>query len=81
MEKETRKRIGAGTDWEEILQDCSESGLSKTEWCRLYGIVPKTFFYHQRKARDLLRPCRSRLRVYGSAVRDRRSCLRTEVRA
>lgn len=46
MEKEARK------DWAEVIRECSESNLAKTEWCRRHGIVPKTFFYHQRKIRD-----------------------------
>ena len=50
MEEETKER--KETDWAKILQECSESGISKTEWCRRHGIAPKTFFYHQRKIRE-----------------------------
>lgn len=48
MKKEARKR----KDWAEVIRECSESNLPKTEWCRQHGIVPKTFFYHQRKIRE-----------------------------
>ena len=43
--------------WARIIQECMESGLSKTEWCRQNGISDKKFFYWQkilrREAYDL----------------------------
>lgn len=34
--------------WTKILNECINSGLSKTAWCRANGISEKQFFYWQR---------------------------------
>lgn len=34
--------------WTKILNECINSGMSKTAWCRANGISEKQFFYWQR---------------------------------
>ena len=34
--------------WARILNECLNSGMSKTAWCRANGISEKQFFYWQR---------------------------------
>lgn len=34
--------------WTRILNECMESGMPKTAWCRANGISEKQFFYWQR---------------------------------
>ena len=34
--------------WARILNECMNSGMSKTAWCRANGISEKQFFYWQR---------------------------------
>ena len=34
--------------WTRILNECMNSGMSKTAWCRANGISAKQFFYWQR---------------------------------
>lgn len=34
--------------WVRILNECMNSGMSKTAWCRANGISEKQFFYWQR---------------------------------
>lgn len=34
--------------WARILNECINSGMSKTAWCRANGISEKQFFYWQR---------------------------------
>ena len=34
--------------WTRILNECMNSGMSKTAWCRVNGISEKQFFYWQR---------------------------------
>ena len=34
--------------WARILNECMNSGMSKTAWCRANGISVKQFFYWQR---------------------------------
>ena len=34
--------------WIKILNECINSGMSKTAWCRANGISEKQFFYWQR---------------------------------
>ena len=34
--------------WTRILNECMNSGMSKTAWCRANGISVKQFFYWQR---------------------------------
>ena len=34
--------------WAKILNECMNSGMSKTAWCRANGISVKQFFYWQR---------------------------------
>ena len=34
--------------WAKILNECMNSGMSKTAWCRANGISEKQFFYWQR---------------------------------
>ena len=34
--------------WTKILNECMNSGMSKTAWCRANGISEKQFFYWQR---------------------------------
>ena len=34
--------------WAKIMNECINSGMSKTAWCRANGISEKRFFYWQR---------------------------------
>ena len=34
--------------WTKIMNECINSGMSKTAWCRANGISEKQFFYWQR---------------------------------
>lgn len=34
--------------WTRILNECMDSGMAKTAWCRANGISEKQFFYWQR---------------------------------
>ena len=34
--------------WAKIMNECINSGMSKTAWCRANGIPVKQFFYWQR---------------------------------
>ena len=34
--------------WTKIMNECLNSGMNKTEWCRANGISDKQFFYWQR---------------------------------
>ena len=34
--------------WTRIMNECINSGMSKTAWCRAHGISEKQFFYWQR---------------------------------
>ena len=34
--------------WTKIMNECINSGMSKTAWCRANGISEKQFFYGQR---------------------------------
>lgn len=34
--------------WTRIMNECLNSGMNKTEWCRANGISDKQFFYWQR---------------------------------
>ena len=49
--------------WARILNECMNSGMSKTAWCRANGISEKQFFYWQRILRReayeplRIRPC------------------------
>ena len=36
------------TNWTQIMNECLNSGMNKTEWCRANGISDKQFFYWQR---------------------------------
>ena len=46
MDKITRQvRI---EHWTQIMNECLNSGMNKTEWCRANGILDKHFFYWQR---------------------------------
>ena len=46
MDKITRQvRI---EHWTQIMNECLNSGMNKTEWCRSNGISDKQFFYWQR---------------------------------
>ena len=46
MDKITRQvRI---EHWTQIMNECLNSGMNKTEWCRANGISDKQFFYWQR---------------------------------
>ena len=46
MDKITRQiRI---EHWTQIMNECLNSGINKTEWCRANGISDKQFFYWQR---------------------------------
>ena len=40
------------SQWMNIIQQWSASGLTKTEWCRRNNISPKSFFYWQRQLRQ-----------------------------
>ena len=49
--------------WARILNECMNSGMPKTAWCRANGISEKQFFYWQRILRRKrmkhlrIRPC------------------------
>ena len=45
--KEIRKQ-----QWMEIITNCNNSGMNKTQWCRENGINAKSFFYYQKVLRD-----------------------------
>ena len=50
MDKITRQvRI---EHWTQIMNECLNSGMNKTEWCRANGISDKQFFYWQRILRN-----------------------------
>ena len=34
--------------WTQIMKECLNSGMNKTEWCKANGISDKQFFYWQR---------------------------------
>ncbi|WP_420319499.1 IS66 family insertion sequence element accessory protein TnpA [Faecalicatena contorta] len=34
--------------WSKIMNECINSGMSKTAWCRANGVSEKQFFYWQR---------------------------------
>lgn len=52
MDKITRQvRI---EHWTQIMNECLNSGMNKTEWCRANGISDKQFFYWQRILRKKL---------------------------
>ena len=38
--------------WSQIVRDCCESHLNKSEWCRQNGISLKSFYYWQRRVRQ-----------------------------
>ena len=38
--------------WTKIMNECINSGMSKTAWCRANGISEKQFFYWQRILRE-----------------------------
>lgn len=38
-------------EWAERIQQCRESGLTVSEWCRENGVNSKTYYYHLRKLR------------------------------
>lgn len=47
MDKITRQvRI---EHWTQIMNECLNSGMNKTEWCRANGISDKQFFYWQKE--------------------------------
>lgn len=39
-------------EWQGILKEASESGLSKREWCRQNGIQRNSLFYWQRRIKE-----------------------------
>ena len=39
-------------NWASIITECSQSTLTKLEWCRQNGINIKSFYYWQRKLRN-----------------------------
>ncbi len=41
-------------EWAARIQECRESGMSVSAWCRENGIAPKTYYYHLRKLREKL---------------------------
>ena len=40
--------------WAKIMNECINSGMSKTAWCRANGISEKQFFYWQRILRSIV---------------------------
>ena len=40
-------------EWKEIFRKVAESGMSKREWCNENGICRNSFFYWQRRIREL----------------------------
>ena len=41
-------------EWFARIQDWAQSGMGKNEYCKMHGIVPKTFYYYQRRIRARL---------------------------
>jgi len=41
-------------EWYARIQDWAQSGMDKSEYCKMHGIVPKTFYYYQRRIRARL---------------------------
>ena len=41
-------------NWVEVFREWSNSGLSKTQFCRERGIQVKSFFYYQHMVRSIL---------------------------
>ena len=65
MDKITRQvRI---EHWTQIMNECLNSGMNKTEWCRANGISDKQFFYWQRILR------KEAFAASGGGARHRRS--------
>ena len=40
------------SQWTSVVKACSESGLSKNEWCRQNNINIKVYYYWQRRVRE-----------------------------
>ncbi len=40
-------------NWAALVKECSVSGLSKADWCSQHNIPLKTYYYWQRKVRNL----------------------------
>lgn len=38
--------------WTAIMNECTESGMPKTAWCKENGVDVKQFFYWQRRIRE-----------------------------
>lgn len=38
--------------WTAIMNECTESGMPKTVWCKENGVDVKQFFYWQRRIRE-----------------------------
>ena len=48
------KREEQAQEWSARIQECRESGMSVSAWCRENGIAAKTYYYHLRKLREKL---------------------------
>lgn len=44
------------SQWTSVVKACSESGLSKEEWCRQNNINIKVYYYWQRRVREAVAP-------------------------
>jgi hypothetical protein len=40
------------THWAALIKECSESGLSKADWCSQHNIPLKTYYYWQKRVWD-----------------------------
>ena len=38
--------------WQNIIKECRDSGMSTSKWCEENGINVKTYYYHLRKIRE-----------------------------
>ena len=48
------------SQWTSVVKACSESGLSKEEWCRQNNINIKVYYYWQRRVREAVAPASER---------------------
>jgi len=41
-------------EWLRQIQDCQESGLSISDWCKINGVNTKTYYFRRRRVREEL---------------------------
>lgn len=62
--------------WVKIMNECLNSGMNKTEWCRANGISDKQFFYWQRILRKKAFEASGKLSVIPASKDE--SCISSE---